>query len=236
MKSIGLITLVASLVFTLVACGMTATLETDLFEELDAYTNAAGEIEFSSALNTVDSAKKPLGTNIMFETFTTTSPKGMAIEGWVVFEGNNEPLFSASSEFKFRGKLSSVQGEKVLSGFLLDEAGKPLPFFAYKAGTEFDARFDGKSVGNTFSTNAEFAHKDASPILMVARSNEGVWLSIISEDLGFSDGLKKETVSLELTALIDGFLVAGEAAVTLPGLGKLSIPVLGLQTMANVSK
>lgn len=234
MKNLSLVSLIISLLLFLVACGALSPTDTELFDELDSYTNADGEIEFSSSLSS-SSVAKPTTGNIMFETFTTTTPKGKAIEGWVVFEGNDAPLFPAGTEFKFRGKLSVVQGQKVMSGFLLNKDGKPLPFLAYKAGSEFDASFDGKSVGNTFSAKAEFAKKENSPAAMVARTKDNILLGLLSEGLGFPNGVTKEPVTLELTALIDGIVAVGETAVTVPGFGTVKLAVVGLLSCNKAS-
>ena len=63
---------------------------------------------------------------------------------------------------------------------------------------------------------------------MLVRAKDGILMGLISEDLGFGEGLSKEDVRLELMTQTNGFISQGSSRVTIPGLGRVTLPVVGI--------
>jgi len=228
------ITVILSLSF-LVACGTTESVQEDALSELEAITTEGADIEVTLSIQLQPKAN--LSTTQLPEAdvewtyFTGTTPKGKKIKGIILLA---EDLASLNlqqlgnfeiQDLKVRGKVTSLNGIKVFSGFYTNSNKAIGSLIAYNA-TENLNTFDNEAT-SSFEAKAELVTRNGSTV-MLARAKDGIIMSLISEDLGLADGVTKEDVTVELMAQIDGFVSQGSANVTLPGLGKVNVKVVGV--------
>ncbi len=141
--------LLMSLVFS--ACGSTQSVAGDAVAELEEVADVNGDIDVVMNVTFLQNQQlKSQFTEIEWTYFTATTPKGRELSGFAVFEPNNANFSLNFEELRFRGSITSIQGQKAMLGVFSDNLTAQIDgfigsFLLTKAGTKFSTLPEGES-------------------------------------------------------------------------------------------